>query len=478
MLLHTPFYLIFLLFVVIVHWLLPNKRWRNLFLLVVSYFYYGLFDFRFLFVLVLLTGLIYWIGQLIHNKSHPRIWLWIGVFVNLLVLGYFKYVNFFLDNIQMLLTWWGIQGIAPAVRILLPIGVSFYTFQAISYVLEVYYGRLEPIKNPFDFALYLGFFPKLIAGPLVRPQDFMKQIDVVETQPISNGINQTLKLLFLGLFKKIVIADTLASSAQVAFRAADIPLEDISFASPLMMQGFYLYAFQIYADFSGYTDIARASASLLGYQLPENFKQPYFVGSLTQFWNQWHITLTQWFRSYLFFPLSRYLLLASRRKYKAVIQTTCTMITMLLIGVWHGATWTYIVWGFWNGLLLSIESWLGIKQKLLKNSIFSGILTFHIVGLGWILFRSASLQSAFRYFQELLAFHQMELFWNYLPSILVTAFLVIIIDIYQARGLRISEKYHSIEDALIISMLVIIGGILIIRFAHGQSGNPFIYGQF
>ena len=478
MLLHTPYYLLFLFFVVIVYWLIPSKRWRNLFLLAVSYFYYALFDYRFLLVLFLLTILLYLIGQSIYRKSHPRLWMWIGVLLNLFVLGYFKYANFFLDNLQTLLTWWGIQEFAPTVRILLPIGISFYTFQAISYVLEIYNGRLEPFKNPFDFALYLGFFPKLIAGPLVRPQDFLKQINETEAKNFPDGINQSLKLLLLGLVKKIVIADTLAGSAQVAFRAANIPIGEYSFASPLMMQGFYLYAFQIYADFSGYTDIARASASLLGYRLPDNFRQPYFAGSLTQFWNRWHMTLTQWFRSYLFYPLSRYLLLASRRRYAGVIQTACTMITMLLIGVWHGAAWTYIVWGFWNGLLLSFENWLGIKQKLLNSPLFSGLLTFHIVGIGWILFRSSSMLSAFRFFQQLFTFQQMDWIWYYLPSILVTGLLVFSLDIYQSQNLKLPEKYHRIEHALIIMMLVVIGGILIIRFPHGQSGNPFIYGQF
>ncbi len=251
-------------------------------------------------------------------------------------------------------------------------------------------------------------------------------------------------LLILGLVKKILIADSLASLSAVAFRAAAAPAQAGLFPSPLYIQGFYLYAFQIYADFSGYTDLARASAAFLGFNLPENFQQPYLSATVTTFWNRWHMTLTQWFREYLFFPLSRKLLLKYSKKHAVAIQTFANLVTMILIGFWHGAAWIFVAWGIWHGLLLVIENILRLKPKLKTATIIRGVLTFHLVGIGWVLFGSLSFEAAWRFLIGLFSFTQMSWLPHYLPSILLTAGLVFGIDLLSRGSIPGQERFRSV----------------------------------
>ena len=272
-----------------------------------------------------------------------------------------------------------------------------------------------------DFAIYMAFFPKLVAGPLVRPDQFLSQLRQPFTRPDRKVIQAALGLLLLGLFKKIVIADSLASLSEVAFRAASRNVGTVLFPSSLFWQGFYLYSFLIYADFSGYTDIARSSAILLGFNLPENFRQPYLSETITIFWNRWHMSLTQWFRDYLFFPLSRSLLIKTSRHYARVIQVIVTLITMTLIGIWHGAAWTFVAWGVWHGVLLSINQQQNWKLKHRWQKLGLGIVTFHLVGIGWVLFGSSSLEASGRFFRGMLKFTGPEGWAYFLPPVLLCA---------------------------------------------------------
>ncbi len=337
MLLQTPFYLLFLITVVIGYWSIPKPNWKKIFLLFASYFFYGLFDLRFALLLAGLSAIVFWLGKGIAQGWNSRILAWSSVVINLGVLGLFKYANFFIASVQNGMHWFGLDGHSPGLQLILPIGISFYTFQAISYTTEIYRKKLQPAENILDLALYMAFFPKLIAGPLVRPANFFSQLSQPATRMDRDRVTASLRLLILGLVKKILIADSLASMAMVAFRAASTPSHGELFPSPIYIQGFYLYAFQIYTDFSGYTDIARASAAFLGFNLPENFRQPYLSSTVTMFWNHWHMSLTQWFREYLFFPLSRKFLQVFKRQHALAIQTMTTLITMTLIGFWHGA---------------------------------------------------------------------------------------------------------------------------------------------
>jgi alginate O-acetyltransferase complex protein AlgI len=360
--------------------------------------------------------------------------------------------------------------------LLLPIGISFYIFQAISYNVDAYQKRIAP-AGFLDLALLLAFFPKLIAGPLVRPAQFLPQLDA-QTRPDNTVVSEALQLLLIGLIKKVLIADSLASMASVAFRAAESS-NALNFPAPLYWQGFYLYAFQIYADFSGYTDIARASAMLLGFQLPENFRQPYFAVTLGDFWNRWHITVTQWFREHLFFPLSRRLLDITHRQFPRAIQVAVNLITMAVIGFWHGANWTFIGWGLWHGVLLSFERLFNIKPVGRWRILLMAVITFHLVAIGWVFFGASSPQSALRFLSAMVISQQWVWLSYYLPPVLLTALAVFGLDWITLTRPQIRPPWLAhLRPIAIIAAVVVLGLLFILRDASGTNAKPFIYGQF
>jgi D-alanyl-lipoteichoic acid acyltransferase DltB (MBOAT superfamily) len=326
--------------------------------------------------------------------------------------------------------------------------------------------------------LYLAFFPKLLAGPFVRPSQFLRQVEGPAEFPGRAAVFSALGRLVLGLFKKVLIADSLGVLADVAFRAAGRPPGLWPFPTPLYWQGFYLYAFQIYADFSGYTDIARASAALLGFALPENFQQPYLACSPTEFWNRWHMTLTHWFREYLFFPLSRAGLRLTGRRFPQAVQTVTNLITMLLIGLWHGAAGTYLAWGLWHGLWLSIDRWLNLKPARRWQTWLMTVVNFHIVGVGWVLFKADSLAAAGRFLTGLFSFNQMDWWPHYLPAVVVAGSLTLGLDLGARYWGTLAPRLKAWQPALVITALVAIAGLMLIRSAGGVDARPFIYGRF
>ena len=488
MLLHAPLYLLFLAGVAALYWRLPDARWRKTLLLAASYAFYTLFDYRFTLVLLGLTLADYTLGRAIErsraagSQSAVR-YAWLSVAINLGALAFFKYSNFFLDSLAAWLGYWHIPVSGSSLDVLLPVGVSFYTFQGISYTTEIYRKKLAPAQDWMDFALYLAFFPKLIAGPLVKPASFLAQTGAPPACPTGQALRAALGLLLLGLVKKIVIADNLASMAEAALRAANLAavsgFSGAQFPTPLFIQGFYLYAFYIYADFSGYTDIARASAALFGFQLPENFRQPYLSGTVNDFWNRWHMSLTQWFREYLFFPLSRLLLQRAGRRYPFLLQSAATLTTMLLIGLWHGAAWMFIAWGLWHGLLLALENVLKFKPARRWQSLLGGLVTFHLVGVGWVLFASASFAAAWEFLRGLFAMQQMAWLPYYLPSILAAALAVLAVDLAASDKLRLSERIpQPIRQAIIVAGITLVLSLIVLNLAHSQAPKPFVYGNF
>lgn len=478
MFLHTPLYFLFLALVVAIYRLLPWPAGRKLLLLVASYLFYALFDLRFALLLAALTAAVWGLGRAIPGSPRARAYAWLSVALNLGVLAVFKYANFFLAGVQPLLERLGAGGLSPGLSLLLPIGISFYTFQAISYTTEIYRKKLKPAENWLDFAVYMSFFPKLIAGPIVRPAQFFSQLNA-PLAPLAGVGGTAAGLLLTGLVKKVIIADSLARLSGVAFQAAGVPVAGAAFATPLYIQGFYLYAIQIYADFSGYTDLARGSALLLGFSLPENFQQPYFATTLTAFWNRWHMSLTQWFREYLFFPLARSWLLKTRRKYPRLVQTGVTLVTMTLIGVWHGAAWTFVAWGVWHGVLLAVENLLNPQLNKPWQRALGGLVTFHLVGIGWVLFGSSSFAAAGRFLAGLLAFDGLGWLGHYLPSILLPAGLLLLIDWgSQRRWQDLPRPVQAARPVLVVAALVVIVALVILDVARGANANPFIYGQF
>jgi alginate O-acetyltransferase complex protein AlgI len=477
--LHTPVYLLFLLVVVLIYWLLPAPRWRRSFLLAASYIFYGLFDIRFALLLAALTLAVYLLGRRIAQSQHARAYAWLSVGLNLGVLGLFKYAGFFFSGAAAGFRLLGVSIVPPALYFLLPVGLSFYTFQAIAYTTDIYRETATPTTSILDFALSMAFFPKLIAGPLVRPFELQDQINSQISRPSAQSIRSSLTLLLTGLTKKILIADSLASLADVAFRAANMPSASGLFPSPLYWAGFYLYAIQIYADFSGYTDIALASASLLGFSLPENFRQPYFSVTVADFWSRWHMTLTRWFREYLFQPLSRSLLLATKRRFRRGIQVLANMTTMTLIGLWHGAAWTFVAWGFWHGLLISVERGLRLKPQSRWSRWIGGILTFHLVGLGWVLFRADSFLSAGRFLMGLFSFRQLVWAPRYLPPVLMAAALTLAIDLISGNIIKIPSRSRQFwRPILMTASVLVLAGLALLQVLRGVAPRPFIYGQF
>lgn len=467
--LHTPAYLLFLLVFTPIYWAIPSLRWRKLLLLGTSLGFYALFDWRFLVLLFGVVLVVYWAGWKIHQGPHRRIYTFFGVVSILIILAIFKYANFFIGNLG---------NVADSIQLILPIGISFYTFQAISYLLEIYRGKLSPSANFIDFALYLSFFPKLIAGPLIRPKQFLDQVGRLPMKPDGGCIRSGVLRILLGLFKKVLIADSLASMADAAFRAASLT-NGGDFPTPLYIQGFYLYAIQIYADFSGYTDIALGSAKLLGIQLPENFQQPYLSTSLTTFWNRWHISLTQWFRENLYFPLVRAGLIKTGRKWPRVVQVGSNMLTMTLIGLWHGSNWTYVAWGAYHGLLLSLESLTGWRPKTAWQRSIGQFATFHLVAIGWILFRSPSFNAAGKFIGGLFSGDQMQWTRFYLWPVILPAILFLIIDWFQSGSVpheeRLLKRYRPV---IIITAGFSLLALALLSLARGDMTQPFIYGQF
>lgn len=475
MFLHSLSYLAFLAAVVLISWRLKTPRRRSAFLLLASYVFYACFSVRFVLLLLGLTFATYYLARFGGERSRRRLLAWISVGISLGTLGVFKYADFFTQTVRAGI---GLPA-SPGLQVLLPIGISFYTFQAISYSVDVYQGRMAPAVRLQDFALYLAFFPKLIAGPLVRPGLFLQQLEN-PTAPLSRErVMRGGGLLLLGLVRKVLIADSLAGLAQTAFRAAGMTSVAIPFPAPLYWQGFYLYAFQIYADFAGYTDIARGSAILLGFDLPANFMQPYFSTSVGAFWNRWHMTLTQWFRDYLFNPLSRKGLTAFGKRGARPVQVAVTLLTMTLVGLWHGASWTYAAWGCWHGILLSMERVLGWRPTSGGQRILGAVITFHLVGIGWVLFGAASLGTAGRFLAGVASLEGLRWLSLYLSPVILGGILVFGIDVVASRpGAAQSAKWRRWLPVFATSALIVLLSLAALALIRGESARPFIYGRF
>lgn len=465
--------LVFLAFFLVVYGLyraLPF-RGQNILLLVSSYFFYGWWDWRFLSLIFISTAVDYWAGLAIHqaesNHRKRRIALWVSLAVNLGFLGFFKYFNFFADNLLVLLHTVGVDSVPRHLDIILPVGISFYTFQTMSYTLDIYRGQLKPTRSFLDFAAFVSFFPQLVAGPIERASRLLPQI---ENPRIITGadLEKGGWLIFWGLFKKCVIADNLAVLVDGVFGSEMT-------GGMTTWLALYAFAFQIYCDFSGYSDIARGLAKLMGIDLMVNFNNPYFALNPKDFWQRWHISLSSWLRDYLYIPLG-----GNR---KGVRRTYVHLaLTMLLGGLWHGAAWTFVVWGAIHGVLLvGYHGWMARFSS--KETVDSGrwiwlrrVWMFHLVCLTWLFFRSASLTQAgqmlrgmfFSWQWDVSALNMaMTLILLCLPLWLVQFLQVKTLDLNAPLGLSLAPR-----AALYAVML-----LLFMTLGH-TGGGAFIYFQF
>ena len=386
MLFDSPVYLAFLTLVVALYWRLGWRK-QNLLLLAASYFFYGWWDWRFLALMLTSTLVDYSFALKIANSEQPQVrkaLLTASLVMNFGFLGFFKYCNFFVDSFTHVLAFAGIHHVSIfLLKIILPPGISFYTFQEVAYIVDVYHGKQPPTRSLVDYALFISLFPHLIAGPIQRPSHLLPQVQApreFDSRKFFDG----LMLILSGLFRKCVIADNCAHLANAAFGGQ---LGHNFFS---LFIGVYAFAWQIYGDFSGYSDMARGSAQLLGFHFMVNFRQPYLASSLQDFWRRWHISLSTWLRDYLYIPLG-----GNRRGERRTYANL--LITMLLGGLWHGANWTFVVWGALHGGWLAIERF--VTSRILRrddaNLGWAGrITTLTVVGLAWVFFRANSVSDA------------------------------------------------------------------------------------
>ena len=402
-------FLFFFVLVLVVAWSSRTQFIRHSVLLLASYYFYAYWDYRFCGLIFLSTVIDYTVARQIDRSSNPRFrrfLLCLSLVANFGLLGFFKYCNFFIDSATPLFESLGLG--TSSLSIVLPVGISFYTFQTLSYTIDVYRGVIKPVGRWIDFAMYVSFFPQLVAGPIVRASEFLPQLQRMprwSSRRFYGGAQQMLR----GAIKKVILADRLAEMVDVVFAGSDL------YSGTTLLLAAFAYAGQIYYDFSGYSDLAIGAAKMLGYRFPVNFRHPYLSTSLSDFWRRWHMTLSRWLRDYLYISLG-----GSRggtlRTYRNLI------ITMLLGGLWHGAAWTFVLWGLLHGLGLSVERFFrSAFKEILKDEsvdltfgnqsssqvlqrfrvVINAIFALSVVLTGWILFRSESLGSAVGYLSRI-----------------------------------------------------------------------------
>ncbi|NDQ56000.1 MAG: MBOAT family protein [Acidipila sp.] len=486
MLFDTPIYFLFLIFVVSLYWRMGWRK-QNLFLLVASYFFYGWWDWRFLFLIITSTVVDFYVAKWISastNPVHRKALLTFSLVLNFTFLGFFKYFDFFLDSFSNFLDVVGVHNIPHSLlRIILPPGISFYTFQEVAYIVDVYFGKLEAADSLLDYALFIGLFPHLIAGPIQRPSHLLPQVQKPRHFDAATFLDGCM-LILSGLFRKCVIADNCALLANAYF-------ENRSSADLVgTLIGVYAFAWQIYGDFSGYSDIARGSAQLMGFHFMVNFRQPYLATSLQDFWRRWHISLSTWLRDYLYIPLGGNRL-GERRTYANL------MATMLLGGLWHGANFTFVIWGGIHGGWLSLERFFqSTQQRIFRlNSRqlppsadlnapakpwaisvwLQRAFIFHIVCFSWIFFRARSLGDAFSILRNLGKFVWIP---EYGTAGLFLGCLILLMLLLDLRLETKNEEYFGAsmpEYPRVAVGLTLV--LLTVLFAAGQA-NAFIYFQF
>jgi alginate O-acetyltransferase complex protein AlgI len=452
-----------------------NLRAQNMLLLVASYFFYGWWDWRFLSLVAFSTILDYSMGRLIgaQEDDRKRTWLlWVSLGINLTFLGFFKYYNFFVTS------WveaWASVGIGMpdiTLKIILPLGISFYTFQSMSYSLDVYKGRMQPIKDFWSFATFVSFFPQLVAGPIERAVHFLPQVTKARKFEYQNGVDGV-RLMLWGMFKKVVIADNLAVMVQ------DIYHNYAQLSTPTLLLGAIYFTVQVYCDFSGYSDIAIGVAKLFGFDLMSNFRFPLFARSIPEFWSRWHISLTTWLNDYLFTPVS--LALRNLRKYGIAL---AILITFLVSGFWHGAKWTFVVWGLVNGLLFIPYV---IKGRLMQRagvvaagrwlpSLREGLqilMVFSLWTLTLVFFRADSMAVAVGYFKA------MATHWRG-PILFKTGIVYVVILLALDWLNRYDERNPKVLQIgprgirLVVELVLVI----VIFFNMLSGYKPFVYFDF
>ncbi|ARP98522.1 MBOAT family O-acyltransferase [Pseudorhodoplanes sinuspersici] len=492
MLFPTLTFALFFIAVFTLAWILqPHAEPRKMLLLAASYLFYGWWDWRFMALLAGSSVANYLGGLLLGRTKEDRSRRWIVaamVAANLAVLGFFKYYGFFLDSLTDLLLKFGLQRDMPFLEIILPIGISFFTFQGISYVVDVYRGHVKPVSSPIDLFLYISFFPQLVAGPIVRGSDFLPQLSKPPQLTRVVAIYGFI-LILAGMLKKTVVAHYLAVDL-----VDPVFVDPTSASSADLVGAHYAYAIQVYCDFSGYSDIAIGVAALLGFRFRKNFDRPFAATSMQQLWQRWHISLSTWLRDYLYRALRGKKREAGWRMHRNIL------LTMLLGGLWHGASWTFVIWGAILGAALVIErvvkgryhEWRGqisarksapdvhvssraTQFGLIASAFVGWFMTFHVFTLAAIFFRSPDLEVATSYFEQMFSWTgSVHLFSPFL--LILTAGSVAVQFLPGNTLEKTAEKLRNMPASIL--GLLFGGGLVLIEFIGPEGVAPFVYFQF
>jgi alginate O-acetyltransferase complex protein AlgI len=477
MLFDSPAYFIFLIPVVLLYWKLEHRS-QNIFLLIASYFFYGWWDWRFLALMIASTTMDFIIGQKIAPEAqnpHRRKWFIFSLVLNFSILGTFKYFNFFVDSFAGAMDTLGVHNLPmPLIRVILPPGISFYTFQEVAYIVDVYKGRLRAAKSFVEYALFVSLFPHLIAGPIQRPGHLLPQVQKDRTFD-GDRFFDGMMLIFSGLIRKCVVADNCALLANAAFGG--------QFGPPnfwIVLIGTYAFAWQVYGDFSGYSDIARGSAQLMGFHFMVNFRQPFLANRLQDVWRRWHISLSTWLRDYLYIPLGG--------SAGGQLKTSWNLlVTMVLAGLWHGANWTFVIFGAIHGVVLSLERiiWPSAKkdgdtvqQRPLSAFLIlwtQRIVTFNIFCLSLAFFRATSLHAAVEFLAGLSNFAwRSEYFAAFLMLCLFSVPLFAVDLLLEASG----DEYPFAKKPYALRTSLAAMAVLVLAYFSGNSFNAFVYFRF
>lgn len=478
MLFNSIGFFIFLPIVFLLYWFVTKTslKHKNILLLIASYFFYGCWDWRFLFLLIFSTSLDYFTGIKIAESLIPKnkkFWLWLSVGINLGFLGVFKYYNFFIASFASAIGYLGVNSSFSTLNIILPVGISFYTFHGLSYVIDIYYNKIKPEKNVVDYSLFVSFFPLLVAGPIERATHLLPQLKQNRQFNYTKTVDGLQQILW-GLFKKVVIADNCAAYANTLFN------EQGYHSGSSLVLGAVFFSFQIYCDFSGYSDIALGTARLFGIELLKNFSFPYFSRDIAEFWRRWHISLSSWFKDYLYIPLG-----GSKGSQFNVVKNT--FIIFLVSGLWHGANWTFLVWGLLNAVYFLPLLLFNLNRKnidiVAQNSylpslldFFKIALTFSLVTLAWIFFRANSVGFAFNYIKNIFNVSLFSVPKNFPYTTFCLLLIFVALEWISRTGVHPFQKLKQIKYLPVRWSIYYIVVFSILMF----SGKPqqFIYFQF
>ena len=483
MLFNSIDFAVFLPIVFILYWFVTNKnlKLQNLLIVLASYVFYAWWDWRFLSLILISTLVDYLVGRQLsieNNQSRRKLLLWTSVSVNIGLLGFFKYYNFFIENFITAFSLFGTEIKASSLNIILPVGISFYTFQTLSYTIDVYKRKMETTKNFIAFAAFVSFFPQLVAGPIERATHLLPQFFSKRTFDYSKAADGMRQILW-GLFKKIVIADNCAKYVILIFNNSKV------YPGSTLLIGALFFTFQIYCDFSGYSDIAIGTARLFGFDLMRNFNFPYFSRDIAEFWRRWHISLSTWFRDYVYFPLGG--------SHGTVwLKGRNIFIVFIISGLWHGANWTFIFWGILNAVyylpLILVKGYrinmnIVAQEKYLPSfkEFLQLVLTFAMVVFGWIFFRADNLHHAISYIAGILSptlFTMPEFYGG--PEILKSISLLILLFVLIEWLGR--ESHYAIEHLVLKwrkpFRYAFYYALIVALFWFGRADQQFIYFQF